>query len=169
MPVVLALDIAFKTGWAVTSGNHPGWPLSGTREISGSSINPGAAGSDLERFAYRKCLDFGVTHIAAEAPIYQSKHGKIIVDRNTALPLIGMFFTASVVAHKLKIHFLETSVLAVRKHFGGSAYCGKEGIQARCDQLNWEYVDDNAADAIGLWAYTMARLDPSWRPEQGEG
>ena len=43
-----------------------------------------------------------------------------------------------------------------------SALTAKRTVMERCRALGWECADDNAGDALALWSYACALIDPTW-------
>ena len=62
--------------------------------------------------------------------------------------------------------FVHVSVGDIRRHFIGDGHlkrnAAKREVIRRCVQLGWRADDDNAADALAIWSYACALLDPTW-------
>jgi hypothetical protein len=60
----------------------------------------------------------------------------------------------------------EVSVGDVRGHFIGERSlkrdAAKRAVMRRCQQLGWSVDDDNQADALALWSYAAALIEPDW-------
>lgn len=60
------------------------------------------------------------------------------------------------------------AVSTIRKHFIGVGNLhrkeAKAAVMRRCDQLHWQYKDDNQADANALWCFEMSNRYPQWAP-----
>jgi hypothetical protein len=80
--------------------------------------------------------------------------------------LCGLHGIVRSVAYRRGIHQIaEYSVGDVRAHFIGDRRLrradAKRETVLRCRQLGWDAIDDNAADALALWSFAVALLEPS--------
>jgi len=86
-------------------------------------------------------------------------------NRETRDRLAGLHGIIRAVAHCRGIYEIsEASVGDVRAHFIGDRmlkrHVAKREVMFRCRQLGWPVEDDNAGDALALWSYACAIVDP---------
>lgn len=153
---ILALDIASRTGWAF---GRPGeYPLSGSVRLA----PPGASNGAIGRGMLRWLTDF-ITVSKPDILYYEvpldPRHMGSKTTFKTARILLGLPFLVETIAEARGIYRLrEAGVQDVRKHFCGTPRPKdkKAAVLARCRQLRWDPVDDNAADALALWDFACA-------------
>jgi hypothetical protein len=163
-PLILALDIATRTGWA--AGRVGETPVSGSIRFGNSSDNEdvifGAALDWASTFLQGKCRPDILMIEALLPPIAKIGNTTAAVrDR-----LAGLHGVVRAVASLRGIsNIRECTVGDVRAHFIGDRKA-KRGIakaetMRRCARLGWQYRDDNAADALAVWSYACAQIDPA--------
>lgn len=160
--VVMFLDLATTTGWAV--GPIGGKPVYGSHRIA----SPGASSPEVFSSFIAWLVDQLKVHaprvVAYEAPLAPSiVKGKTNV--NTVRRLMGLAAITEGVSYRMGIFtVLEATVQDVRGHFIGRRNLpgdeGKRAVIARCRQLGYEPKDDNAADALAGYDYTCAMRNP---------
>lgn len=166
---VLALDIATTTGWAVDrSGDGGPSPLTGTKRLAAGSADGarlGRAGLEFAKWLDGMIRLHAVETVAIEAPAMGGRG--IVMSAVTARMLIGLAFTAEVVAASADVPVWEAAVSTARKNLLGTGRPadGKKAVVERCRLLGWQVKDHNAADAACLWALAKGRLDREWRLE----
>lgn len=158
---ILALDIATRMGFAF---GRPGeTPVSGSiRLASGGSTN-GAKGRGMTRWLIPFLREHKPDLIYYEVPIDPRHMGKKTTFA-TARILLGLPFLLETLAEEMGVFDLyEVGVQDVRKHFLGVARPKekKAAVMARCRELGWPPVDDNAGDALALWDFACAHAAPS--------
>ncbi len=157
--MILALDIATKTGWAV--GDEQ--PETGTIELRGS------VGEKMHRLARELRLLTSIHSpdlIVFEAPIL---HVKRQGSSSTLRLLVGLCCVAEMVAFEAGIAVSETPTSTWRKHFLGVSRAPKgltskwlkQQAQARCRALGWGDLSEDEADACGVWDHAMSLRRPS--------
>ena len=169
--IVLALDIATKTGFAHDSPED-GRPLTGVFRAPAPEGDAEDGWEFGRTFAgYRRWLVglIGMVKpatVAFEAPlqIVQGNRSKVRTNQNTIRILFGLAAITEMVIAEAGVRPYEANVMTVKRHFAGSGHADKAAMKARCRQLGWQIVDDNAADAAALWAYMKALEDPKWAP-----
>lgn len=165
---ILALDLSSKTGWAAP-GPDRSKPVGGVLKIPFDENDNGEAFADLRDGIARLINLNSPTHVAIEAPVPVTSHGRIenLVDKaSTVRFLLGTVAIAEEIAWRAGIECVEGRVNEVRPFFCGRGEHSKGAVQARCQQLGWSFQDDNEADAKALWAYATAMLDPTWSFQQ---
>lgn len=163
---ILTFDISRHCGWA-HDRDGGGVPFSGTAhfaKIGGSKISGfefGACGADALAFFFAKIDLVKPDLIGAEAPL---QHRSSIAEKNemSARNSLGLVYMCEAIAHRLEIPYEEVDTRDMKMFFAGTCRGEKEPVKARCRQLGWKYDDDNAADAMGLWAYLKAIHEPQF-------
>jgi hypothetical protein len=161
-----ALDVSkSKTGWAV-DGVDEGLPVHGVWE--GADRRP----NDLAGFLYMEWLSRWIKEhrpdrIIVEAPLVGGQRHGIKQKMEITYPLIGLAWSTQAVARGYKIMNETVSVQTVRQHFLGTGYPAdpKNAVLQRCRLLGWEPEDDNAGDALAMWAWAKCTYDRSFRLE----
>jgi hypothetical protein len=163
--IVLALDLATNTGWAVDR-DAGGSPLTGLYRLIGGGRDRGHAFMKFDRWLFDMARQTKAELIAFEAPIV----GGAPTNIDMALLLIGLAAHVEMVAASLDIRAVNAAVSTVRKFFTGSGRPTnpKKATLDRCKQLRWDVGGDhNRADAAALWTYTKATNDRTFRVETG--
>jgi hypothetical protein len=161
---ILALDLAAKTGWAL-GYTKDAIPQSGTIRFAKEGASMAAVFSAC-RLQLRDFLSMNpeIGLVVFESPMLPM-HMLGRTTKGTLRSLIGM---AAVVEEMLytigKYDVREARVSDVRSHFIGSnrhkrAVAKVMTIEA-CRRLGWAPGDDNEADALALWHYQAAILQP---------
>lgn len=142
--IILALDVATKTGWATkeTSGV---WNFTPKRDESG--------GMRLLRFK-AKIKEF----IALNRPdlvVFERTSG---FHKNALIVQAELHGVLKSVLDDEGIDYKAYSAKEIKKHATGKGNANKEDMKQACrDKLNIEPIDDNHADA--LWIHDLARND----------
>jgi hypothetical protein len=159
---VLALDLASVTGWA--RGRV------GADDPRSGAIRFGKPGASHAAIAWH-ALDWLITFtreqplpdlVVIEAAVrkeqWRSSHAANDITT-------GLIWTARGVLHGRGVYkIVEVPVQSVRHFFiGGNPHSDEAKHQTvrKCRALCWDPVDDNAADALALWAYQCSRIDPT--------
>ena len=169
MTLILALDIATRTGFA--RGRVGELPVSG-------SINFGRDGSSRNRTdaaifaAALRWLsqelqpeprpDLVIMEAMLPPDAARGSTQRAVRDR-----LAGLQGIVKGVSHLRGIgEIAEATVGNIRGHFIGDRslkrLIAKRTVMERCRALGWECADDNAGDALALWSYACALIDPTW-------
>lgn len=143
--VILALDIATKTGWA-TENNSGVWNF---------NIKPGES-ANLKLFKFSQSLaklnsEFEFDLIVWERPVGRFKNALIHESK-----LIGV---AALYCYQNSIQHAEYSPAAIKKYATGKGNANKKAmiLAAQEKWQNMVIIDDNHADA--LWLYELAKND----------
>lgn len=174
--VILALDLASVTG--VAFGRAGETPLSLSHRIA----EPGAGvGEFLDRYSdwlADLITEHGPAVIVFEAPLIWS--GKTALD--TARKLIGLAGDTERIAYRRQIKCREANGAQVTKFFTGRGsfpapdaaktqaqkrlarkLAKKRAVIDQCKALGWHAEDDNAADALAVFAFAENCLYPGSR------
>lgn len=154
---LLTLDLATKTGFAV------GDISSGERPLSGVHTLP-STGDDIGRFllAFDKWLsDMIAFHkpetIVFEAPLFLAGGKSNISTARKLMCLAGM---TEYFCSKHKVSCAECHVGTIKKYFTGSGSAKKPQMIAAARARGFEPKDDNEADALAIYFYTMNKFHP---------
>ncbi len=157
--MILALDIATRTGWAFGSDLGAA-PVTGAIDLS-KSLGIGGKMARLADKLEDLVRDIDPDLIIFEQPIHGvTRQGSSNVLR-LALALCG---TAEMVAFWNKVDVREVPIPTWRKHFIGAGrapkgehpkWC-KRQAQHRCKVLGWGDLSDDQAEAAGIWDYAMS-------------
>lgn len=153
--MLLALDLALKTGWA--AGNPCGPVVYGSFKLRGTH-DPNRF-LELVREVGALIDAHRVTEMVAEAPFI----GKF---RSTAMSLYGYRAAAMIACANKKVKVADLVEPAkIRKHFIGAGGLkradAKAGVIDKCRWRGWNPANDDEADALALWDYRCALLDPN--------
>lgn len=171
MSRILALDIAYRTGWA-HDGGMDGVPVTGvydTRKSAGDAATGyrmGATFESFRRWLIGKIDEVKPWSIAFEAPLHVLRAG-VRSNQQTLRILFGLAAMAEAVAYELDIAIAEANIGTIKSHFAGSGKADKDAMVARCQQLRWDIgapADHNRADAAGLWSLAKSLSDPKFAP-----
>lgn len=147
MKPILALDIATKTGWAV--GAPDGDPQHGVIKLPYPGENIGRP----MKFFMDWLGDFisvnGVGHVVFEAPFSQKKK---VIDARKLICLAGV---VELVCEIKGITCGEIDIQTNKSFFTGKRYAKKHEMIAMCRLYGWHPEDDNDADALALWCYSV--------------
>lgn len=163
--IVLALDLATETGWAV---DHEGgsMPRTGSYELRGNAASRGYAFLEFSKWLFSFARMTMADVIAYEAPVF----GGMPTGPDHAMLLIGLAAMTEEKAAALDVRCVQTVSSTVRKYFLGHGRPDnpKKAVVDRCNLLRWDVKNNhNRADAAALWCHTKATLDPAFRVETG--
>jgi crossover junction endodeoxyribonuclease RuvC len=151
---VLALDLAKATGWAAGKPCSP--PVYGTIRLDGSDA---VRFIHLARTVQRLIVEHDVTDVVLEAPFIGGK-----LQQSALMPLFGYRAAAMIGAMAKGIEPTSAEASRVRKHFIGAGGLKRQAVKAavieKCRWRGWSPRNDNEADALALWDYRCAVLDP---------
>lgn len=153
---ILALDIATNLGFAF--GEPGSIPESGSIRLAPSGSSNGTIGRGLLRWLTAFITEHAPSMIYYEVPL-DPRHMGPKTTFATARILLGLPFLVETVAEARGIFKLrEVGVQDVRGFFVGQRRPKdkKEAVLARCRLLGWKPDDDNAADALAVWAFACA-------------
>jgi len=162
MTLILALDLATKTGWA--RGRIGEAPQFG-------SVRFGHASSD-QNVIFGAALHWCSKFLAAQLPdalfieallppqAMINKTSRQVRDR-----LAGLHGIIRAVAQLRGVERIEQCKVGdVRSHFingrGLKRERAKGETMLQCRALGWNAADDNQGDALALWSYACALVDP---------
>jgi hypothetical protein len=161
-PIILALDIATRTGWATGDGSalpeHGWWDL------------PPAQDGDRGRLftAFRKNLialigeaePFREVVVIFEQPILPKpfmKNGVLIFPTSIEVTLVlqGLAAIAEQVCDEAGVSCEMVDVSTVKLGFAGSGKATKEDMERVARRMGFTITHDDEADAIAVWACAL--------------
>ena len=160
MSIVLALDLAFVSGWAV--GEPGGKPLHGSIRFANKGASHEAIFAKAMAWADEIVAMCKPRIIVWEAPMPTSFKTSNV---NTTTLLYGLPAIVGVVAYRHGIYDIrKANTSDVRNHFIG---CNPKRAKAKgmvvrqCYAMGWKVTDDNEADALAILSFMCSLLDPS--------
>jgi hypothetical protein len=161
-PLILALDIATRTGWALGElGTMP----------NSSSIRFGNQSTDADViFKSALCWTEGfVKRVRPDLVIYEAMLPPLaklgVTSAAVRDRLAGLQGIMRAVCRRYEVGLIvDCNVGDVRQHFIGDRRLkrdpAKREVLRRCAQLGWAACDDNAGDALAIFSYACAIIDP---------
>ena len=160
---VLALDLATVTGWAVHSeGMHR--PFSGHWRLPPNPQVIGPACAKLWAMLLDQHKMHSFTHI-----VFEAQHVGTKIDMNVVYKLVGLGATVEFFCHQAEITCYKLPIATWRKFFigkgsGVTRAQAKQMCLTRCEELGWDTVDDNAAEACGILDTFLDMMPGDKRP-----
>jgi hypothetical protein len=160
LPTVLALDLASVSGWAV--GEPGGKPIHGSHRFASIGASHEAIFAGAVRWINLLLNEHEPDLVVWEAPLAGFKGGKTTNDVTTVL--FGLPAVIGAIVYIRGVYDIrKADTAAVRHHFIG---CNPKRAKAKpmvvrqCFAMGWEVEDDNEADALAVWSYMCALLNP---------
>ena len=161
MTIILALDLATTTGFAV--GEPGAVPYHGSIRFAKAGASHEAIFARAAQWMNGLLVAHAPSLVVWEAPMPTSfSRGRTTSDTTTILH--GLPAVIGAVAYLKGIFDIrKAETRAVRNHFIG---CNPKRAKAKpmvirqCRAMGWDVVDDNAADACALWHYMCALIEP---------
>jgi Holliday junction resolvasome RuvABC endonuclease subunit len=144
--VILAIDPAEKTGWALSNGEHGLWDFKLKRdETFGYKL------INFERKMSYIVEKYGVKIISFERP--SGHHANAVISHSKFVAIIETFCINKNIEHR------GYSAKEIKKFATGNGNAGKPlMIKAAQDKFGYEGGDDNVADAICILNLTIKEL-----------
>jgi len=158
--IILALDLASKTGVAVGSAS----PIAFTEVLGATGTAHGQRFLNAFTMTRRLIKKYSPDLIALEAPI--GVHGGGSKKRPEVL--MGLRGCVMAAAHYDKVPFEQYEVSTIRVHFLGKGNGRLKRVDAKaatikqCGILGWQVENDDEADSCALWSLAMARHSRSF-------
>jgi hypothetical protein len=158
--IVLALDLASVSGWAV--GEPGGKPSHGSIRFASKGASHEAIFNNAMNWADKKIVFCRPSLIVWEAPLPGFKSGKTTSDVTTILFELPAVIGA--IAYQRGVYDIrKASTKDVRHHFIGcnpKRAMAKPMVIRQCRAMGWEIEDDNEADALATWHFMCSLLSP---------
>ncbi|MER2263524.1 crossover junction endodeoxyribonuclease RuvC [Methylobacterium oxalidis] len=145
LPKILALDLATRIGWACGAPDEE--PVYGSHTLPSASASLGRFGDAYDQWLLDRLDFFRPGLVIFEAP-FVSGTG----NANTARKLMGLCWQTEIACYRRETQCLEHGNTSLKKFFTGNGRAEKADMMAACRRLGWNPKDDNAADALALWA-----------------
>jgi crossover junction endodeoxyribonuclease RuvC len=159
--IILALDLASVTGWALGAPGEI--PRSGSIRFARSGHSMAAH--------FRGCRTWLTDFVTISKPdivVFEGPLAPSYVAGNTntdvVRALMGLIAIVEEALYDTRIQVREATVSNVRAFFLGTNRIkrdeAKVATKRRCRELGWPVTDDNSADALALWAYMVNIVSP---------
>lgn len=147
-PVILALDLATNLGWCVGAVDRK--PDFGTHKLP-------STGEDIGRFAlaYDHWLRTVLVKHQPALVIFESPILPRVTQLMTMRKLTGLAYHTEMVCSHQKVRCEEAMQQSVRKFFTGRGNAKKADTIACAQRYGFDVQDDNAADAIAVFAWAL--------------
>jgi len=168
MTCILALDLGKRTGFAY--GATARQPVSGSVQLGKPGASHGQIASNFKAFLHGQ-VDMlrQVDVITFEAPLPPQAQSAMA----SARILYGLSWQLEQYAHAMGIKCFEATVQEIRQFFIGHGRLKSDdaeyAISRKCKMLGWSPCDHNAADALALWSYQAAIIDPRFELKRHAG
>lgn len=147
---ILALDLATKTGWCV--GEHDAEPNFGTYALPKTDDDIGRFLVAFEDWLVGMMALEDPELVVFEAPIFLGGRNSNIM---TARKLMGLANQTEVVCYRRGVTCREGHLQKVKKFFAGHGRAEKADMIAAARRFGFAVTDDNQADSVGLWCFTV--------------
>jgi Holliday junction resolvasome RuvABC endonuclease subunit len=148
--VVLGLDIATQTGWAV--GHPDGEPRYGSLTLPYEGDSAGKPMAFLRDWMGEMISTYNVELIAYEAPFVQHKR------EGHALKTVSLCGLVDLVGYDRSLPTYCIDISSNKKFFTGDGHASKVAMIRTCRLYGWTPKNDDEADALALWSYAV-----NWR------
>jgi hypothetical protein len=157
----MALDLASTSGFAI--GEPGGTPLSGSVRFASAGASHEAIFAKASQWMNGALVAHVPGTVVWEAPLATSfRKGQSNI--NTTTLLYGLPAVIGAVAYLKGIYDIrKASTRDVRMHFIGQnpkGHIGKKLVMRQCRAMGWSPIDDNESDALALWHYMCALIEP---------
>ena len=175
--MILSLDTATVVGFAFGQTGCE-VPTFGARDFSGAGGNGEVIGK-FRQWLNQRCYQLRPVLVVFEAPyipVFQKRKpgGPPPMNALTLRRLIGLTETVCAVCWELHIECREATAGEISRFFtgvfrhSGGREAKKAATVAMCQAWGWDVEDDdNAADALALWAMAEAKVDPRAHQQRG--
>ncbi|WP_342163038.1 hypothetical protein [Methylobacterium sp. SD21] len=145
LPKILTLDLATRLGWAC--GSPDAEPHYGSYRLPSTGNGIGRFGDAYDQWLLDMITLESPALVVFEAP-FVSNTG----NANTARKLMGLCWQTEIACYRRDVQCLEHGNNSIKKTFAGHGFASKGDMIAACQRFGWDPKDDNAADALALWA-----------------
>lgn len=148
MSNILALDIATKTGWAVSWHGTP--VISGVKDFG--DFDDEASRADYFEYWLKADRDIAAMDFLVMETSFSTGFGKVDYRLN------GMQYLAHMVAWKYKVERRTVPPTTLKKFATGNGRAKKKDMIAAVREWGFDPQDDNEADALALLTYAQEEL-----------
>jgi hypothetical protein len=158
---VLALDLASTSGWAY--GEPGATPEHGSIRFASKGASHEAIFAKAAGWMVGMIDAYHPELIVWEAPLPTS-FSRGSTNTDTTSLLFGLPAVVGAAAYCCKVFDVrKAETRAVRQHFIGQnpkRAKAKPMVMRQCRAMGWEVADDNEADALAVWHYMCALIEP---------
>lgn len=152
---ILALDLGLTTGWAFGTGEKP--PVASSIVFS-HLRGDGERGAAFRQWLEAKIEGLDPAIVVREEPIKFHKGFRASVIAH------GLAWEVDTTCYLLGCNCMMQPASSHKKHFTGSGNAKKPQVIKACLDRGWPVVDENSADAMALYDFTLAHKFPEdWR------
>lgn len=167
--ILLAIDPGTVTGWAAgKAGGSPEW---GSRKFDGKSN--GQVCGVFRHWLNQRCYDLKPDLLVFEAPYVPRPGAAVPMNALTLRRLLGFAVLIEATAWELRIPCREVTTLDVARFFLNTTRLKREEKKRQtiemCHHYGWRVEDDNAADAVAIWAMAECSVAPEATRRRGSG
>lgn len=145
--IILALDIASKTGWAVID-EYGKITRSGTEVFKDKER--GAKLSSFMTWLSGMVSTYNPSCVLVEKPFFRGAGTRLL------MPMVGI---AELMAYRSGAAFLEVSNVTIKKYLTGNARAEKDDMIKAIRAKGYNPTDDNEADALALALYGFEKIE----------
>lgn len=162
---ILALDLATTTGWA--EGPVGGRPIFGSIRLAPAGASQEEIFAGAIKWIGGRLMAFRPDILVfEESELFRLRSGK--ATKATIEVLFGLPAVIGGVAHRMGVPVIRKAMTCdVRKHFIDHARMkridAKAAVIAECRRRGWGVKNDDEADALALWDFMSAVVDPAQR------
>ena len=142
--VILTLDLATNTGWAVGEATASAVPRIGSVRL-GRAGDHGSIGVGLDDWLWPFAELNSVDALVVEAAIGQH------AGQQAAKVALGLLMVCEMFAYRRETPIRQCAASSVRARVIGSGRAKKPEVMAWCVKQGWDVPDNDAADAAALW------------------
>lgn len=152
---ILACDLATATGFAI--GDADGEPRYGTLKLPSTGEDVGAFLLAFDCWLRDIVALERPTVLCFEAPIFMSGRTSI----QTARKLMGLASHCEFVCADLRLTCREANIMTVKSFFAGTGRASKDDMIAAARRFGWFPKNDNEADSLAVWSYSVHTMAPA--------
>ncbi len=155
---VLAFDQSLNFAYAVDRPDGGDVPLTMLQRLPFDGEDYGRAYAFARQVVKDAIAMHAPDEIWFEQPIFV-RGDNIVTSAQTMRILLYLAGMIEEVAYETGVKPYEVGNMVWKKHFVGSGHAKKRDTIERCMSLGWGKLDNNCADAAGVWAYAKACAD----------
>jgi hypothetical protein len=161
--IVLGLDQSMQLGWACGSASdkRPAW---GTYDVPNYGDNDGLTLWDVYNWTLEMITRLKVGHVFFEGVFFPPAS---MVNQMIIFRMVSIANAIQMAGAKADIPCECVPIQTWRKHFCGRGNATKVDAVAAAAERNWYTSNHHEAEALGIWDWGMASLDPAYASRIG--